>query len=58
MKQPSTILANLGLIGLGLVLIAAIFSPAGICGMPLLVLVPMGFGGLIVCGVSLHRKPR
>ena len=47
-----------GLVGLGMVVLAAIFSPTGFCGLPLLFLVPMGFGGLIVCAVGVFFKPR
>jgi hypothetical protein len=48
----------LGYVGLGMVLVATVFSPTGFCGLPLLFLVPCGFGGLIICGISLAWAPR
>ncbi len=47
-----------GMVGLLMVALAAIFSPTGFCGLPLLILIPMGFGGLIVCAVGVFFKPR
>jgi hypothetical protein len=47
----------IGIIGMVMVIVAAVFSPTGFCGLPLLILVPLGFGGLIVCLVSYGWKP-
>lgn len=47
-----------GIIGLSMVVAATILSPTGFLGMTLCLLVPLGFGGLVVCAVSLAWRPR
>lgn len=47
-----------GIVGLCMVAAATILSPTGFLGMTLCLLVPLGFGGLAVCAVSLAWKPR
>lgn len=55
--QPDKRGNPLGYLGLGMVLAATVLSPTGFCGLPLLFLVPCGFGGLIICGISLTWRP-
>lgn len=55
-KPPSSNIT--GIVGLSMVLMATILSPTGFLGLPLCFLVPVGFGGLVVCAVSLAWKPR
>lgn len=50
--------SNLGVVGLCMVTAATVLSPTGFCGLPLFLLVPLGFGGLAVCFVSLAWTPR
>jgi hypothetical protein len=47
-----------GVVGLCLVLLAAVLSPTGFLVITLPFLVLLGFGGLVVCGISLARRPR
>lgn len=47
-----------GIVGLCMVVAAAVLSPTGFLGLTLCLLVPLGFGGLIVCAVGLAWKPR
>lgn len=47
-----------GIVGLSMVFAATILSPTGFLGITLCLLVPLGFGGLAVCAVSLAWKPR
>lgn len=48
-----------GLVGLGMVVLAAIFSPKSFFGLPIfLYLLLMGSGGLFVCTVGMFFKPR
>jgi len=56
--QPEKARANiLGIVGLIMVGVATVLSPSGFLILPLCLLVPCGFGGLIVCATSLYRKP-
>lgn len=47
-----------GIVGLSMVCAATVLSPTGFLVMPLCLLVPLGFGGLVVCAISLVWKPR
>ncbi len=47
-----------GIVGLCMVAAATILSPTGFLGITLCLLVPLGFGGLAVCAISLAWKPR
>ncbi|HWB19102.1 MAG TPA: type II secretion system protein GspG [Phycisphaerales bacterium] len=47
-----------GIVGMVMVLIATVLSPTGFLGVTLPFLMVLGFGGLIVCGVSLAWLPR
>lgn len=47
-----------GIVGLSMVSIATILSPTGFLGITLPFLALLGFGGLVVCGVSLVSRPR
>lgn len=49
---------TLGIVALVLVLIAAVFTPTGICGIPLLILIPLGLLGAILGLFSLYKAPR
>ena len=55
-KPPSSNIT--GIVGLSMVGAATILSPTGFLSLPLCFLVPVGFGGLVVCAVSLAWKPR
>lgn len=49
---------KLGLIGLGMVVLGTILSPTGMFGITLPIIAILGFGGMILCVVSLGKRPR
>lgn len=49
---------TLGKVALALVIAAAVFTPTGICGLPLLVLIPLGLLGGFLGLISLYKAPR
>lgn len=50
--------SKLGLIGLGMVVLGTILSPTGMFGITLPIIAILGFGGMILCAVSLGKRPR
>lgn len=56
-EQPTR--ANVtGIVGLCAVALGTILSPTGFLGCTLPILMLLGFGGMVVCGVSLAWRPR
>jgi len=49
---------TLGNVALTLVIIAAVFTPTGICGLPLVILIPLGLLGGLLGLISLYKAPR
>ena len=51
-------LATIGMVGFVIILVTAVLSPTGFCGIPLLVLIPAAAIGIVLCIVGVFDVPR